>query len=59
MKIIVDEDSEAVSVGYKTFRAYFKDYNGGNLFFVVLNFGLLFNFVIQMFTQYQLGLWTQ
>ena len=45
-KIIVDEDSEAVSVGYKTFRAYFKDYNGGNLFFVVLNFGLLFNFVI-------------
>ena len=49
-KIIIDEDYEQVSVGFKTFKLYFKNYNGGNLFLIILNIGLVLNFFIQMFT---------
>ena len=49
-KIIIDEDHEQVSVGFKTFKLYFKNYNGGNLFLIILNIGLVLNFFIQMFT---------
>ena len=45
-KIIVDEDSEKVDIGFATFLHYFKHYNGGNLFFFILNLTMVISFSI-------------
>jgi len=45
-KIIVDEDSEKVDIGLATFFYYFKNYNGGNLFFFILNLTMIISFSI-------------
>lgn len=45
-KIIIDEDSEKVDIGLATFFHYFKNYNGGNLFFFILNFTMIISFTI-------------
>jgi len=45
-KIIIDEDSEKVDIGLPTFFQYFKHYNGGNLFFFILNMTMVISFSI-------------
>ena len=57
-KIIVDEDTEKVDVGFATFLHYFKHYNGGNLFFFILNLTMIISFSILLLQQYTVGCWT-
>ena len=57
-KLIVDEDKESVSIGFKVFFKYYKEFNGGYFFFFIINFAMICEFSIKILTQYELGLWT-